>query len=88
MTGIRVRALTEVGNAAMHRAMEADNGRRDWKGYFYERKEADEPMVVVIEHRNRLSRVAMSSAYLRELVEKQLTALGAVRMIDFEVTTL
>lgn len=88
MTGIRIRALSEKGQAIMKNIMKADGGRSDWKLFFKERVESDDPYVIVVEHKNRVARSWMKAEFLADIVQKQFKGLGALDGVDYEVVVL
>lgn len=86
MTGIRIVAKSEVGNSIIRKIMGADDGRTEWRSFFRERVENDDPYRIVVEHKNRLARSVVKTGHLKEIVRKQLEGLGAVFGVDFEVS--
>ena len=88
MTGIRVVATSEVGQSVVKRIVGLDHGRTDWRPFFRERVECDDPYRILIEHKNRIARSAVSSVALGEIVRRQLEGLGAVFGVDFEVNVV
>lgn len=88
MTGIRVVAISDVGQSVVKRIVGLDHGRTDWRPFFRERVECDAPYRILIEHKNRIARSMVSSVALVEIVRKQLEGLGAVFGVDFEVSVV
>ena len=88
MKGIEVKALSEVGQAAIENIMTADNGRNDWKLYFKETIIADRPYRIRVEFKHRAYTGVFTVKQLVEVVNKQLTIVGAVEGVDYEVIEL
>lgn len=68
--------------------MRADNGRKDWTGFFTERVESDRPYRIVVEHRNRVARKVVPGSLLVEVIRKQLEALGVREGTDYDLEVL
>lgn len=85
MSGVVVKALSGVGQAAMEQIHDAGENERIMKKMgFVESIESSDPFIVSIDRKKKLAR-AFPLDHMVSLIEKQMASVGAMRDRDFSV---